>query len=565
MNAYSKMSQDEEERSFLAGCQDSLATAKMEQQKWVHIWRALNESFYPFLYAQLYGTTALTQSEPDKISNAKMLDGTPAVALIILAAGFMNGVTSPARKWLNIKRPGAKPYQEDDAGRSQVHSQTRTKLLEILAGSNYYESRSEQVYEGCGLGTSALLCYEDRDTVVTFINCAPGSFYLTTNNANDVVKFSREFRMSAKELLKEFGEDALPKEIAEKAKKNGAVSRTQYLVCHLIEVNDPTPGSLKTNHPYRELFWLAAKFAGAPCFLAKRPLYEWPVAVFRWGCPDNSTYGVPPTLSVRGKAVQLQNLEYKGDQGLDKVVSPPMLVHPSLKNKPKAFQANGITYTNDLSAANGARPAYQVTFPFQEVDMKRSRIVEAIKDGCFNYLFKQISDLDTVRSATEIDARREEQLVVLGPVLHRSYGEDIGVVVKRVYGIARRKKLMPELPTGEGAEIEFSNILSDVQKASDVATLERFMAFAGTVIPTFPEVQPKVNIFDVLKQYAEGLGVRPSVLNPDEQAQASVQQASQMQELLATSEVAKNFAGAGANLSKTDVGGGLNAVQSLLG
>lgn len=544
---------------------DSLQAAKAEQQRWVHVWRKLNEAFYPFIYAHLSGTTALTPGEPDRIGNTKMLDGEPALALLVLSAGFMNGVTSPARKWVNIKRPGTKPYEEGDKGNSAVHSAIRTKILEILAGTNYYDSRAEQVYDGCGIGTGALLCYEDRDHICKFTVCPPGSYYLTTDASNNVTKFSREFRMSASDLLKEFGEDALPKQIVEKAKAGGAVARTPYLVCHLIEENSQQDGVLKTSHPFRELYWLAAPMNGGQPYLATRPLHEWPAAVLRWSCPDNSTYGVPPTMSVLGKAVQLQNLEYQSDQGLDKMISPPMLAHLSLRNRPKAFSARGITYTNDVSPASGARPVYQTQMPFQELEVKRSRIVQAIKDGLYNYLFDMISSLETVRSATEIDARREEKMIVLGPVLHRSYLDDIGVVIKRVFGIASRKRLLPEMPEGEGAEIEFSNILSDVQKASDVATLERFTAFVGQVIPAWPEAQPKVNILDVVKQYAEGLGVRPSVLNEDEAVQAATAPQNEMAQLQQVSEVAKNFGSAGASLGKVDVGGGLNAVQSLLG
>jgi hypothetical protein len=544
---------------------DTVQTAKMEQQRWVSIWRKLNESFYPFLYAHLLGTTAISPQEPDRIVNPKLLDGEPALALIVLAAGFMNGVTSPARKWIKVKRPGTKPYEEGDKGASPAFSAIATKILETLAGTNYYDSRSEQVYDGCGVGTGVLLCYEDRDTICKFTVCPPGSYYLSTDASNNVIKFSREFRMSARDLLDEFGEAALPKDVAAKAKAGGAQARTSYVVSHLIEANDHTDGLLRSNQPFRELYWFSANLLEAPPYLAKRPLFEWPVAVLRWACPDNSTYGVPPTLSVMGKAVQLQNLEYKSDQGLDKMISPPMLAHTSMRNKPKAFGANGITYTNDLSSQNGARPAYQVQMPFQEMEIKRQRIVQAIKDGLFNYLFDMISSLDTVRSATEIDARREEKMVVLGPVLHRSYLDDIGVVVKRVYGILSRKKLVPDLPEGEGAEIEFSNILSDVQKASDVATIERFTAFIGQIIPAWPEAQPKVNILDIVKQYAEGLGVRPSSLNEDEKVDETVAPQNEMSQLMQTSEVAKNFGAAGQSLGNVDVGGGLNAVQSLLG
>lgn len=556
---------DKADEKLLKTSRETLQAAKAEQNQWLAVWRKLNEAFYPFLYNNLFNTTALSPRQPDKVANPKMLDGEPALALLVLASGFMNGVTSPARKWLNVKKPGNRPYEKKDDTGSVKHSEARTKLLEILSGTNYYDTRAMQVYDAAGLGTGVHLCYEDRNAVVKFVLCPPGSYYLITDTANKVVGFGREFRMKLRDIVKEFGREGLSKDMLAKHDAGGAQANATYLVCHLIEENkSDDAGGLKTNHPFRELYWLGAKIEGAACFLAKRPLYEWPVSVLRWSCPDESTYGIPPTLSVLGKTIQLQNLEYQSDQGLDKMIAPPMLAHTSMKNRPKAFSARGITYTNDLSMANGARPAYQVQVPFQELELKRQRIVQAIKDGCFNYLFNGISDLDTVRSATEIDARREERLIVLGPVLQRGYIEDLAVTIKRVYGIAVRKGVIEPFNDEEEAEIEFSNILSEVQKASDVATLERFTAFAGQVIPAWPEVQAKVNILDIVTQYAESLGVRPTVLNEDEQVNNAADQQGQMQQLQQMSEVAKNFGAAGQSLGNVDVGGGINAVQSLL-
>ena len=563
MNMAVRYSQEDEK--LLKVSRETLQAAKAEQNQWLTTWRKLNEAFYPFLYNNLFNSTALSPKQPDKIVNPKLLDGEPALALLVLASGFMNGVTSPARKWLNVKKPGNRPYEKKDLTGSPRHSETRTKLLEILSGTNYYDTRAMQVYDAAGLGTGVHLCYEDRDSVVRFMLCPPGSYYLITDTSNKIVGFGREFRMKLRDIAKEFGRHVLSKDMLNKVDAGGAQANATYLVCHLIEENDPNQtGAIKTNHPFRELYWLGAKMEGAACFLAKRPLYEWPVSTLRWSCPDDSTYGIPPTLSVLGKTIQLQNLEYQSDQGLDKMIAPPMLAHTSMKNRPKAFAARGITYTNDLSAANGARPAYQVQVPFQELEIKRQRIIQAIKDGCYNYLFNGISDLDTVRSATEIDARREERLIVLGPVLQRGYMEDLAITIKRVYGIAVRKKVIEPFSSEEEAEIEFSNILSEVQKASDVATLERFTAFAGQVIPAWPEVQAKVNILDIITQYAESLGVRPTVLNEDENVVNAADQQGQMQQLQQMSEVAKNFGAAGQSLGNVDVGGGINAVQSLL-
>lgn len=538
-----------------------VAEAKQEQQQWLPLWRDLNEAFYPFIYRSLFGDK--TNSKSPK-RNTKLLDGASANALLVLSAGFMNGVTSPARKWVNVKRPTGDAYKDPSAEQSEYHADVRAKILEVLTSSNYYESRAMQVYDGCGIGTGALLCYEDDVDVAKFVLCPPGTYYLITDNSNKIVGFARELTMKLSEALAEFGEDGLSKDQVAKAKMNDNNSRKMVNIMHLIEAGK-NDGLLPSRAPYREVYWQTGKSEGAPCYLAKRPLYEWPVAVMRWSCPDNVTYGIPPSMTVLGKAIQLQNNEYKTDQGFDKMVSPPILADRTLQNRPKAFSAGGVTFVSNMTANSGARPVMNLQMPIQELAMRRQQIVESIEEGMFNPLFNMVSQLDTVRSATEIDARREEKLVMLGPVLQRGYNEDLGVIVLRVYGICLRKGVIEAPPPGDDAIIEFSNVLSDVQKASDVSTIERFFGFTGSLLAGFPELQAEVNASDLLRQYAEGLGIKPSSLKKQVEAEAANEQGAQMQQLAQVSEVAKNFGAAAGSSGNVDVGGGMNAVQALLG
>lgn len=538
--------------------------AWQDQRQWLPLWRELNEGFYPFLYKGLRNNNPTMSINQPPMANTKMIDGEPADALYVLAAGFMNGVTSPARKWVRIKRSANVSYDEADDGQDEYHSQVQNVILDVLGGSNYYEARAVQVWDGAGLGTSIVLCYEDYETVCKFVVLPPGSYAISTDEYNVPRKIARKMAMRWEDVLAEFGEDNVGPKTAERIRKEPQFAANIVEVNHLIEENNKEDEAILANSQYREFFWLTSKGVDGKCFLDKRPLYEWPAGVFRWHCPDNSSYGVPPTMTAKGKAIQLQNLEYKSDQGLDKMISPPLIADHSLRNRPKAFQAGGITYASNLTANVGARPLMQVQVPFQELEIKRQKIVESIRNSLHNKLFQMISQLDTVRSATEIDARREEQLVQLGPVLQRSYTEDIGMIINRVIGICSRKGLLPEAQDGQTATVVFSNILSDVQKASDVSTIERFFTFAGQQAAIFPTVQQKVNATELLKQYAEGLGIRPNGLNADEVVQQAGEEQGQMQELMQMSEVARNFAPAASVAAETDVGGGLEAIQAML-
>lgn len=545
----------------LARANDTHNDAWAERTKWVPLWSKLAKNFYPM---EFRGLNKVANRQDVPAINMAMVDNAPAIALVTLAAGYMNGVTSPARKWVNVANPASTPYDDVDHGQTEGMTAVREKILEILAASNYYSSRAVEVYEGAGLGTSLVLAYPDRDTVVKFMHCPPGSFALVTDQHNLVRKIARKERMRLKDIIDEFGEESIGKELLARFKESRTAGRVFYEVNHLVEDNE-SDGLTIARSKYRELYWLTGVSPEtAPAFLAVRPLYEWPASVFRWDCPDGSTYGIPPTTSALGRAISLQTSEYRIDQGLDKMVTPPMLAHHTLKSRPKAFHAGGITYSADLSAGAGARPLYNTTMPFQELDYRRTSIVNGINEALFTPLFKSISDLETVRSATEIDARREEKLVMLGPVLHRNYKEDLEPIILRVIGIATRAGVMPQLGEGEVGVIVFKNILADVQKASEVSTIERFFGFTSSIIQAFPEVQQEVDASRMLRNYAEGLGLDPRSMKPKEEAAQANEAANQLGTLSQVSEIAKNFGGAASGLSNDDVGGGLAAVQSML-
>jgi hypothetical protein len=178
-----------------------------------------------------------------------------------------------------------------------------------------------------------------------------------------------------------------------------------------------------------------------------------------------------------------------------------------------------------------------------------------------------ISQLDTVRSATEIDARREEKLVLLGPVLERFENEALDPAIARIYSIMLRSKLLPDIPDGlQGQEIEiqYVSILSTAQSAVGVAPTERFLQLIGNMAAVYPSVVNIPNIEEMLRDYGRDIGVKAKHINSvDEVAERT---AAQEQVLAQREAMAQGsaLAQAGKTLSETDVGGGSNALQQLL-
>jgi len=190
-----------------------------------------------------------------------------------------------------------------------------------------------------------------------------------------------------------------------------------------------------------------------------------------------------------------------------------------------------------------------------------------IRETFYNDLFKMISQLETVRSATEIDARREEKLVQLGPVLERFQNEALNPGINRTYAIMGRAGLLPEPPQSIGdaqLEIQYVSILSAAQSAVGVAPIERFMQLVGNISGVYAGALDVPNWDELLINYARDIGVKASGVNSlesiTETRRARAEEA-QAEKMLAAGSVA---APAAKLLSETQVGGGGSALDAML-
>jgi hypothetical protein len=186
----------------------------------------------------------------------------------------------------------------------------------------------------------------------------------------------------------------------------------------------------------------------------------------------------------------------------------------------------------------------------------------------YNDLFRMISSLETVRTATEIDARKEEKLVLLGAVLERFENEALDPVIRRVFRIMQRKELFPEPPEGldeAQIEVEYVSILTDAQKAVGTATIERFLQIYANMVSLSPELKASVNMDEIMRDYGDRLNTPANYFRTREEAQETLSAESELAQTREAALVGNELTQAAKNLGDTDVGGGATAMQRLLG
>ena len=317
---------------------------------------------------------------------------------------------------------------------------------------------------------------------------------------------------------------------------------------------------------FREIYWISGRNSSPPLKIAG--FEDKPFSALRWDVFGNDAYGRSPGMDALGDVKQLQFEETRKAQAIDKMVRPPMIADASMKNEPASLLPGAITYVPQLSQGVGFRPVFQVMPPLAELLKDMQAVEFRIKDTFFNGLFQMISQLDTVRTATEIDARQQEKLILLGPVLERNDTEGLGPDIKRIFGICARAGIFPPMPEGmQGAaiKIEYVSMLSDIQRGSRTASIERTMQVAGNLVGVIPNIMDNIDGDVAIREYGNLLRVDPRMMRSADGV-AEIRNARSQEQQQATALQTGAVAAEGAKtLSQTDVGGGSNALAALLG
>lgn len=541
---------------------------------WVHA-RELADYLLPRRYKWLITPNQMARGSP---INNHILDSTGTIAARNLAAGMMSGVTSPTRPWLKLKIG-----RLDDTQTSPISlwlAECKRLMMLVLQESNFYVSMAVFYYDLVIFGTAVLLIYEDYDNVIRCFNPCFGEYYIDNDGNMRPVIFYREFTLTVDQTVSWFGKENCSETIQRLYKEGGAQLTRELIVAHAIEPNDDGRDfGIPRRFKFRELYWEWGGSTGpqggsAPAFgfLRKRGYHEQPNITVRWDLVSNDAYGRSPGMDALPDVKQLQLEVRRKAQAVDKHVNPPMVADVQLKNQPASLLPGGVTYIAGLMQGKGGfAPAYGNWKPeVSAISEDLQEVRERIKKTFYNDVFQPILQYETRSNVTavEIDARRAEGLIMLGPVLERVYNEGVQNIVERVFGIMARAGIFPPAPQeiqNMPIDIEFISALTVAQDAASTAAIERLFGFAGNLAAVDPAVMDNLDVDFGLDKYGSLLQVDPRVIRSPEALDNIRKRRAAQQAMEQQAALAQQLAEGAKTLSETQVGAGRNALQQMTG
>jgi hypothetical protein len=529
-------------------------------------------------------TGAGDQSRRGSRRDQRLIDNTPLIAQRTMASGMMAGISSPARPWFRLRLandaanrvPGVKTWLDE----------VQKRLLHVFARSNLYNCLHTLYGELGTFGSAVLWVDEDHEDVVRGYTLTAGEYWLASSSRLAVDTLYRTMWWTARQIVDAFGRDAVSPAVLA-AHDNGQLD-LEFEIVHALEPN-PNAAARDAVAPGGAVDWsgrLAARFAVRSAWFERgrqgedgRALLrvsgyeEFPAMCPRWEVAGSDSYGWGPGWTALGDSQQLQTQQRRKLEAIDRMVKPPMVGPPSLRNEPASLLPGGITYVADPSG-QGFRPAIDVRLDLAALGGDIQETQGRIKSAFYADLFLMLAESDRREiTAREIDERHEEKMLMLGPVLERLHDELLDPLVTRVFNIMARHGLIPPPPRladGRGLnlatmQVEFISILAQAQKAVSAGAIERFWQFGAQIGAIKPEALDRLDADGTMDAYADITGVPGQTVVPladarkvrDARAQA-VQEQNQM-------AAAERIAAIGKTASDIDVGGGANAVGAMLG
>lgn len=525
-----------------------LSQLKAERLSFESHWRELSDFTRP-------RSTRFTASEVNRGDrrNSKIIDPAAVMAARTLSSGMMSGITSPARPWFRLATPDRDLM---DYGPVKLWLETvEQRMNEVFNRSNLYQSLP-LMYEDLGtFATGAMAVVADPQRVIRTVPFPTGSFYIANGSDLSVDTAVREFSMTVRQVITEFGMGAVSDTV--KSQWNSGQYGQWVNVVHAVYPNlDRQTGKLEAKHKaYKSVYYEANSTDDK--LLRESGYDEFPIMAPRWEVNGEDVYGSScPGMVALGSVKALQLLQRRKAQMIDKITNPPLQAPASIKSQRISTIPGGINYLPMADVNNQIKPLFQIpangTNGLLE-DIQDTR--QIIDHAYFVDLFRMMQTVNTRSMPVEAVAEmREEKLLMLGPVLQRLDSELLDKLINRTFSVMAENNLLPVPPDemqGMQLKVEYISVMAQAQKAIGVSSIERFIGFTSGIGQFSPDALDKINVDETIDAYAASIGVPPSVVATNEQVAQIREQRAQQQAMAQQMQMVQAAVGGAQALGNT--------------
>ncbi|WP_302556510.1 portal protein [uncultured Desulfovibrio sp.] len=434
---------------------------------------------------------------------------------------------------------------EPDLSRSHAGQryldEVEARMRVVLQRCNFYNAMHTIYAELGTFGTVFVFELADLRHGFRFVPLCAGQYVLDTDAARRVDTVFHRMHMSLRQMVQSFGPEALPENLRLAARRT---PDQRHAVIHaVLPRTERLPRLAGPCHmPWASVYWLEGR-EGQVVPLKESGFLGFPGFGPRWDVAANDVYGRSPAMDALPDCRMLQQMGITTLKAIHKAVDPPMSVHAGLRSVGLDLTPGGINFVDSLPGQSQpvATPLLQVKPDLAQARSAMEAVQQQIRAGLYNDLFRLILEGRSKVTASEIAAREEEKLLLIGPVLERLHDELLIPLIDRTFRLMLALDMLPPCPpelSGRHLKVEFVSLLAQAQKLVGISATDQYLALTLKAASAWPEALDSVDVDNLLDNYAQSLGLPANLTRPREErarmraGREEARQAEQQLELL---------------------------------
>lgn len=485
-----------------------------------------------------------TRTQGERV-NQKIFDSTAIIANNRFAASMSSLMTPANQIWHKLilaKRQEA----------SQEIKEYLDTLNELLFSFRYramsnFGTTTNEVYLDLGaFGNGVMFTGYDIGKGPVYTSCGLEGMYWLTDEFRRINLVHRRYKITSRQMLEQFGEDALPEMVLKDLKKNGM---KEWEIIHAVYPNQEREEGRSDfkGMAWRSYYVLRASNENKK-ILSEGGYRTMPYSIARYSVASQETYGRSVAMECFPDIKTVNQMGKTNLRAGHNAVEPPLIasedLNIGLKMYPGAINYGGIdSMGNDvvkplLTGAN-------LPIALELENQRRQSINNSFLVNLFQILVE-----GPQMTATEVMQRAQEKGVLLGPVYSRMQAEFFGPLIPRELDILDMMGVLPEPPEellemGAEYEVEYQSPLAKAAKSEEGIAILRTLEAAAPLAEIDPDVAALIKAEESVRELANIYGMPARLLKSEEEMEQYRQAKNEdmeMQQMLQAAPVAASAA-----------------------
>jgi len=479
-----------------------------------------------------------TERSPGQKLRSEQFHSGAEIALDTSSSYYKAFTTPDGQRWHGVQ--SAQLGREDKASRV-MYDDIEDILFKYryLPEAKFSSSRHEAVRSMDAFGNGIM--YIERgpspELPIRYRYCHLSQCYMTVDNFDVVNGMYYHRKLTPKQIADEYGEDKLPDKIKERLNNPAMAGEhgpsNTFAVVHSVTENpdyDPSsPNKLKKRFKSRHFLLTEGEEHG---FLRKGGYDTFPYAVARDTHTPDEIYGRGKLQKVLSEIKLLNQIKKTYIRAGHNNAEPTLLMRDDSSLNPAHLDPGGLA-VGGLDSSG--RPTVQALDRGSRVEIAEALMKEEndIIDRVF-HLNLYISSIGETRdrvTATEITARIQEQVRIIGPQASRDESEFLSPMINRELDVLDSWGLLDEI--NEEGDIEFDiayrGALSLAQKSDQVIGANRTAEAILNASQADPTVLKAWDWYGYAKFIGEGNGAPAHLMLSRDEFDAAIEAEQQAQ------------------------------------